>query len=151
MPNSPDVYVHRIGRTGRVGPHRPRDHADHAEAARDLEAIERHANTEIGAVGRGCARRAAAEARAPEREARRPRHTKPRDAARARARSCIVGAGLPQRARARRRDRRDRRPLAPRRRGRPNVRVLERFSFAEVPAERAEEVVEKCPETTSEA
>ena len=33
MPNSPEVYVHRIGRTGRVGPLGPRDHADHAQAA----------------------------------------------------------------------------------------------------------------------
>ena len=33
VPNSPDVYVHRIGRTGRVGARGPRDHADHAEAA----------------------------------------------------------------------------------------------------------------------
>ena len=33
IPNSPDIYVHRIGRTGRAGETRPRDHADHAQAA----------------------------------------------------------------------------------------------------------------------
>src|SRR5919199_1894022 len=49
IPNSPDVYVHRIGRTGRVGrsgraitPVPPRQ-------SKDLEAIRKHANTEIGA------------------------------------------------------------------------------------------------------
>jgi ATP-dependent RNA helicase DeaD len=47
VPNSPDVYVHRIGRTGRAGETgraitliTPKQHED-------LEAIERHANTEI--------------------------------------------------------------------------------------------------------
>jgi ATP-dependent RNA helicase DeaD len=47
VPNSPDIYVHRIGRTGRAGETgraitliTPKQHED-------LEAIERHANTEI--------------------------------------------------------------------------------------------------------
>ncbi len=36
VPTSPDVYVHRIGRTGRVGSQRPRDHVLRAApAARD--------------------------------------------------------------------------------------------------------------------
>ena len=33
VPTSPDVYVHRIGRTGRVGPQRSRDHVLRAQAA----------------------------------------------------------------------------------------------------------------------
>ena len=36
IPESPDVYVHRIGRTGRAGPRRHRDHA--GAAARALAA-----------------------------------------------------------------------------------------------------------------
>ncbi len=34
IPNSPDIYVHRIGRTGRAGRDRPRHHLHHAQAAR---------------------------------------------------------------------------------------------------------------------
>ena len=33
IPNSPDIYVHRIGRTGPGRRERPRDHPDHAQAA----------------------------------------------------------------------------------------------------------------------
>ena len=33
VPNSPDIYVHRIGRTGRAGESGPRGHSHHAEAA----------------------------------------------------------------------------------------------------------------------
>ena len=56
VPTSPDVYVHRIGRTGRVGPQRPRDHVLRAQAAArdrgDREARGRQAR----AVGQGRAR-----------------------------------------------------------------------------------------------
>ena len=58
VPTSPDVYVHRIGRTGRVGRSRPRDHvrraAPGARARGDREARQH----EDLAVGGGRARRA---------------------------------------------------------------------------------------------
>src|ERR671931_60472 len=47
IPNSPDIYVHRIGRTGRVGRSGRAITLITPKQRRDLEAIERHANTEI--------------------------------------------------------------------------------------------------------
>jgi ATP-dependent RNA helicase DeaD len=47
VPTSPDVYVHRIGRTGRVGRSGRAITFVEAKQHRDLEAIERHANTRI--------------------------------------------------------------------------------------------------------
>src|SRR3954467_6934180 len=47
IPNSPDVYVPRIGRTGRVGRSGRAITLITPKQRRDLEAIERHANTEI--------------------------------------------------------------------------------------------------------
>src|SRR6059036_218595 len=49
MPNSPDLYVHRIGRTGRVGRSGTAITLVTPKQRRDLSAIERHANTEIAA------------------------------------------------------------------------------------------------------
>ena len=159
IPNSPDVYVHRIGRTGRVGRDRAaRSRSSPPSSARDLEAIERHANTEIArgrptaARARGASRRSAAgrasrgapsasRRRAAEPAARRRAH----QAARARGprAKLMVGAGRTQ-------------GFEPadligaivdhsHLEGEDvhNVRVLERFSFVEVPAERADDVVEK--------
>ena len=182
MPNSPDVYVHRIGRTGRVGRSgraitlvTPRQRAE-------LEAVERHANTLIaewspdgrapaeardgapageagappqqgGADGSASApgrrRRSRGEAEPPEeRQPRRPRHTKPRQgpAANGDAAKLIVGAGrahglepadvigaIVDHSGLEGEDVR-------------NVRMLERFSFVEVPAASAREVVEKVGE-----
>src|ERR671927_130624 len=47
MPNSPEVYVHRIGRTGRVGRSGRAITLVTPKQQRDLEAVRRHANTEI--------------------------------------------------------------------------------------------------------
>ena len=47
VPTSPDVYVHRIGRTGRVGRWGRAITFVRAAPEARLEAIERHANTEI--------------------------------------------------------------------------------------------------------
>ena len=47
MPTSPDVYVHRIGRTGRVGRSGRAITFVEPRQRRDLEAIERHASTTI--------------------------------------------------------------------------------------------------------
>jgi ATP-dependent RNA helicase DeaD len=47
IPNSPDVYVHRIGRTGRVGRSGTAITLITDKQRHDLEAIEKHANTRI--------------------------------------------------------------------------------------------------------
>jgi ATP-dependent RNA helicase DeaD len=60
IPNSPDVYVHRIGRTGRVGRSGRAITLITQKQRRDLEAVERHANTEIDEWSDEEARRAAA-------------------------------------------------------------------------------------------
>ena len=142
VPNSPDIYVHRIGRTGRVGRSGRAITFITPKQRRDLEAIERHAKTEIGpwSADAPAAPQPKRERKPREREARRPRHTKPRKAPGRRAREAHRQGGPEAGPRARRRDRRDRGPLASRGRGHPNVRLLDRFSFVEVPAARAEEV-----------
>src|SRR3954469_6907814 len=47
MPNSPEVYVHRIGRTGRVGRSGRAITLVTPKQARDLDAVRKHENTEI--------------------------------------------------------------------------------------------------------
>jgi ATP-dependent RNA helicase DeaD len=144
IPNSPDVYVHRIGRTGRVGRSGRAITLITPKQRRELQAIERHANTEIEPWSEeeaGAAAKPRRVKREP-REARRPRHTKPeqRDGERTKL---IVAAGrahglepadvigaLVDHSHLEGEDIR-------------NVRVLERFSFVEVPAARAGEVVDK--------
>jgi ATP-dependent RNA helicase DeaD len=179
IPNSPDVYVHRIGRTGRVGRSGRAITLVTPKQRRDLEAIERHANTEIvpwtTSANGGPPKRVAvpddepdevpaAEALAPRpaaspepeeaaaepkperrsrepRETRRPRHTKPRRDPTAPRAKLLVGVGRAQ-------------GVEPadivgaivdhshlEGEDVTGVRVLERFSFAEVPADRAGDVV----------
>jgi ATP-dependent RNA helicase DeaD len=179
IPNSPDVYVHRIGRTGRVGRSGRAITLVTPKQRRDLEAIERHANTEIvpwtTSANGGPPKRVAvpddepdevpaSEALAPRppdapeseeataepepapprrepRETRRPRHTKPRRDPTGPRAKLIVGAGRAQ-------------GVEPadivgaivdhshlEGEDVTGVRVLERFSFAEVPADRAGDVV----------
>jgi ATP-dependent RNA helicase DeaD len=182
IPNSPDVYVHRIGRTGRVGRSGRAITLVTPKQRRDLEAIERHANTEIVAwttsANGGPPKRVpvpddepdevpASEAPAPRpaaapepdepdaeskpeprrreprepRETRRPRHTKPRRDPTGPRTKLLVGAGRAQ-------------GVEPadivgaivdhshlEGEDVTGVRVLERFSFAEVPADKAGDVV----------
>jgi ATP-dependent RNA helicase DeaD len=47
LPNSPEVYVHRIGRTGRAGHEGTAITLMTTKQQRDLDAIRKHANTEI--------------------------------------------------------------------------------------------------------
>jgi ATP-dependent RNA helicase DeaD len=193
-PNSPDVYVHRIGRTGRVGRAGRAITLITPKQRRDVDAIERHANTEIGewspgatsgppavepdelapvaeaaaevepdaaaaggdgdAVGdaAGERRRRRRRARGAGRDEgddgeppqpRRRRHTKPRGEPRAPRAKLIVGAGVAH-------------GLEPadvvgaivdhshlEGEDITRVRVLERFSIVEVPADRAGEVVDR--------
>ena len=140
MPNSPDVYVHRIGRTGRAGDSGRAVTIITPKQRRELEAIERHAKTEIeqwSPNGKPRERR-----RDPEREARRPRHTKPHARDGVPYAKLILGAGrqdgiepadvvsaVVDNTHLVNDDVR-------------NVKVLERFAFVEVPADRAEQVAE---------
>jgi ATP-dependent RNA helicase DeaD len=147
VPNSPDVYVHRIGRTGRVGRSGRAITLITPKQRRDLEAIERHAKTQIGEWSEGAAapRPVVAVEAEPngDRETRRPRHTKPRKAAEAQLVKLIASGGRAQGIEPKdvisaivdnsHLEGEDIR----------NVRVLERFSFVEVPAGRADEVIDK--------
>jgi ATP-dependent RNA helicase DeaD len=76
IPTSPDVYVHRIGRTGRVGRSGRAITFIEPRQARDLAAIEKHANTRISPWAEGAH---VAPAKVEERRPR--RHRKPHDAA----------------------------------------------------------------------
>jgi ATP-dependent RNA helicase DeaD len=146
VPNSPDVYVHRIGRTGRAGESGRAITLITPKQRRELQAIERHAKTEIEewAAGDGRPSREERPKRTPrERETRRPRHTKPHSRDGVPYVKLVVGAGRAQgiepadvvgavvdHTHLENDDVR-------------NVRVLERFSFVEVPEQRAGEVVDK--------
>jgi ATP-dependent RNA helicase DeaD len=142
VPTSPDVYVHRIGRTGRIGRSGRAITFIDAKQKRDLEAIEKHANTTIAEWQEGVK---SEPARAEEPTRRRRHAHKPHDrevvringdlrtliAAPGRAGGLTEGdliaavhaAGLDGEAIR-------------------NVRVLERFALLEVPAEEADRVVE---------
>ena len=74
VPTSPDVYVHRIGRTGRVGRSGRAITFIEPRQRRDLEAIEKHAGTQVAPWAEG-----AHVAPAPTHEPPR-RHRKPHDA-----------------------------------------------------------------------
>ena len=76
VPTSPDVYVHRIGRTGRVGRSGRAITFVEPRQARELAAIEKHANTRISPWAEGAH---VAPAKVEERRPR--RHRKPHDAA----------------------------------------------------------------------
>ena len=144
VPNSPDIYVHRIGRTGRAGESGRAITLITPRQRRELEAIERHAKTEIEEWSTSeRAERTRATRRPRERETRRPRHTKPHSRDGVPYTKLVVGAGrqdgiepadvvgaVVDNTHLENDDVR-------------NVRVLERFSFVEVPRERAGEVVEK--------
>jgi ATP-dependent RNA helicase DeaD len=73
VPTSPDVYVHRIGRTGRVGRSGRAITFIEPRQRRELEAIERHASTRISPWAEGAH---VAPAKASERPRR---HRKPHD------------------------------------------------------------------------
>ena len=74
VPTSPDVYVHRIGRTGRVGRSGRAITFVEPRQARELQAIEKNANTHIAPWAEG-----AKVAPAPVKESTPRRHRKPHD------------------------------------------------------------------------
>ncbi|MEA2172269.1 MAG: ATP-dependent helicase DeaD [Solirubrobacteraceae bacterium] len=74
VPNSPDIYVHRIGRTGRVGRSGRAITFIEPKQMRDLEAIEAHANTKIAKWEPGAtAEPSKVTERKPRRHTRKPR------------------------------------------------------------------------------
>jgi ATP-dependent RNA helicase DeaD len=134
-PNSPDVYVHRIGRTGRVGRSGRAITLVTPKQRKEIAVIEKHAKTEMSEYG--------SEAKPPteDRETRRPRHTKPRDGSGPTVK-LIVMAGktggiepkdvveaIVDQTHLENDDVR-------------NVRVLDRFTLVDVPADRADEVAQ---------
>jgi ATP-dependent RNA helicase DeaD len=138
-PNSPDIYVHRIGRTGRVGRSGRAITLVTPKQRKEIAVIEKHAKTEMTEYGKPQAPRTEPK---PEREARRPRHTKPSNGTGPRVK-LIIGAGrsndvepkdvieaIVDQTHLENDDIR-------------NVRVLERFTLVEVPEARAEEVARK--------
>jgi ATP-dependent RNA helicase DeaD len=140
VPNSPDIYVHRIGRTGRVGREGRAITFIEPKQKRDLEAIEAHANTTIAPWSEGAkvAPEPVSEVR-PRRHRRKPHDT---DATDDRAyRALIAGSG--------RADGLSEADLIAAVHGAGldgerirNVRLLERFALLEVPEAEAERVVE---------
>jgi ATP-dependent RNA helicase DeaD len=142
VPTSPDVYVHRIGRTGRVGRSGRAITFVEPRQRRELEAIERHASTRISPWAEG-AHVAPAQASEP-----RKRHRKPHDAvitnganytkliANAGRHEGVEAADLIAAITAGGLDGEAVR----------NVRILERFALVEVPADEASRVVKSVTE-----
>ncbi len=138
VPVSPDVYVHRIGRTGRVGRSGRAITFYEPRQKREIEAIERHAGVKLSPWVKD-AHVAPTPVKPPPR-----RHSKPHVSVNGdgRLRKLIVGAG-----RADGLEPSDIIHAITAATGLDgesvrNVRVLERFAFVEVPEKDAERVIE---------
>jgi ATP-dependent RNA helicase DeaD len=138
VPTSPDVYVHRIGRTGRVGRSGRAITLFEPRQRRDIEAIERHAGVTLAPWTED-----AHVAPAPVKPRPR-RHSKPHDppTGDGEARKLIISAG--RAAGLEPSDIIHSITAATGLDGEAvrNVRLLERFAFVEVPAGEAERVIE---------
>jgi ATP-dependent RNA helicase DeaD len=145
VPTSPDVYVHRIGRTGRIGRSGRAITFVEPRQRRDLEAIEKHAGTTIGPWEEGVTSRLEADRKPVEVPRRTRRHSrKPHDDEAvvngSSYRSIIAGAG--------RADGLSESDLiaAVHRAGLDgeairNVRLLERFALLQIPEAEVDRVV----------
>jgi ATP-dependent RNA helicase DeaD len=138
VPTSPDVYVHRIGRTGRVGRSGRAITFIEPRQKRELAAIERHIGTEITPWAEGAHTAPAPVAERPRRHSK-PRLSRNGDEPQAKliagvgrlegvevadlVHAVTAAAGIDGEAVR-------------------DVRVLERFSFLSVPRSEAERVVE---------
>src|SRR5215216_674706 len=145
VPTSPDVYVHRIGRTGRVGRSGRAITFVEPRQRKEIEAIERHASTTIAPWTEGAHT-------GPTKIAEKPRrHRKPHDSGESNGAgytkliantgraaglepgelisAVAAGGGLDGEAIR-------------------NVRVLERFALVEVPTAEAQRIVEAVSGTT---
>jgi ATP-dependent RNA helicase DeaD len=145
VPTSPDVYVHRIGRTGRVGRSGRAITFVEPKQMRDLEAIEAHANTKIAPWQEGAKVAPAKVTERPRRHSRKPHDTVVTNGE---YRALIAGGG--------RADGLSEGDLiaAVHKAGLDgerirNVRLLERFALLEVPEDDAERVVEAVNEAGS--
>jgi ATP-dependent RNA helicase DeaD len=139
VPTSPDVYVHRIGRTGRVGRSGRAITFAEARQRRDIEAIEKHAGVKLAPWVKD-----AHVAPTPV-QAKPRRHSKPHlsKSSEAPPRKLIVSGG-----RASGLEPSDVVHAITAATGLDgeavrNVRVLERFTFVEVPEEEAARIVER--------
>ena len=139
VPTSPDVYVHRIGRTGRVGRSGRAITFYEPRQQRDIEAIERHAGVKLSPWVKG-AHVAPTPAKPPPR-----RHSKPRVSPNGDgpASKVIVSGG--RAAGLEPSDIIHAITAATELDGGSvrNVRVLERFAFVEVPQREAARVIER--------
>jgi ATP-dependent RNA helicase DeaD len=139
VPMSPDIYVHRVGRTGRVGRSGRAITFYEPRQAREIQAIERHAGVKLSPWVKG-AHVAPLAVKPPPR-----RHSKPRATANgdARGRKVIVSGG--RAAGLEPSDIIHAITAATDLEGEAvrNVRVLERFALVEVPRDEAERVVEE--------
>jgi ATP-dependent RNA helicase DeaD len=137
VPTSPDVYVHRIGRTGRVGRSGRAITLYEPRQRRELEAIEKHAGVKLSGWVSGAHV-------APEPVVAKPRrHSKPRSSVNGdgRVQKLIISAG-----RASGLEPSDIVHAVTAATGLDgeavrNVRVLEHFAFVEVPASQTERVI----------
>src|SRR4051795_13570011 len=143
VPTSPDVYVHRIGRTGRVGRSGRAITFVEPRQRRELEAIERHASTQTSPWTEGAH---VAPAKASERPRR---HRKPHDAA-----ATTNGGGYTKLiATAGRHEGVEAKDLIAAMTASGldgeairNVRVLERFALLEIPADAVAAIIERVTE-----
>jgi ATP-dependent RNA helicase DeaD len=136
---SPDIYVHRIGRTGRVGRSGRAITFYESRQARDIQAIENHAGVKLSPWVKG-AHVAPTPVKAPPR-----RHSKPHASANGDAKSSKVIVSGGRAAGLEPSDIIHAITAATALDGEAvrNVRILERFAFVEVPAAEAERVVEQ--------
>jgi ATP-dependent RNA helicase DeaD len=143
VPTSPDVYVHRIGRTGRVGRSGRAITFVEPRQRRELEAIENHASTKVAPWVEG-AHVGPTQAREP----RPRRHRKPHDAI------ATNGGGYTKLiATAGRHEGVEAKDLIAAMTASGldgeairNVRVLERFALLEIPADAVTQIIDRVTE-----
>ena len=143
VPTSPDVYVHRIGRTGRVGRSGRAITFVEPRQRRELAAIEDNANTRISPWAEG-----AHVAPAPVAEPRAHRHRKPHDQVVATTNGAVYRTHIASGGRAAGLAEADLIAAVTGATGLDgeavrNVRLLERFVVFEVPAEQAVRVADE--------
>jgi ATP-dependent RNA helicase DeaD len=143
VPTSPDVYVHRIGRTGRVGRWGRAITFVEPRQSRELRAIETNANTRISPWAEG-----AHVGPAPVAEPRPHRHRKPHDDLAASPNGALYRKLIASGGRAAGLAEADLIAAVTGATGLDgeavrNVRLLERFVLFEVPAEQAERVADE--------
>ena len=151
VPTSPDVYVHRIGRTGRVGRSGRAITFVEPRQRRDLEAIERHASTTIAPWVEG-----AHVAPTVVSEPRPRRHRKPNDEVVASNAIVTNGGGYTKMiANAGRHEGVEAADLIAAMTASGldgeairNVRVLERFALLEIPADAVAQIIERVTEVS---